>query len=83
MSQLITVPQISVPAAQLPVAIDYPAALALRQIFRWRRPTRLCNWPPSNSARKKRQERPGEHLPAVRHIVWCRCQINSTSASWR
>ncbi|EDV9699821.1 phage integrase family protein, partial [Salmonella enterica subsp. enterica serovar Salford] len=32
MSQLITVPQISVPAAQLPVAIDYPAALALRQM---------------------------------------------------
>lgn len=32
MSQLMTIPQISVPAAQLPVAIDYPAALALRQM---------------------------------------------------
>lgn len=32
MSQLITFPQLSVPAAQLPVAIDYPAALALRQM---------------------------------------------------
>ncbi|EBQ8410789.1 phage integrase family protein [Salmonella enterica] len=32
MSQLIPVPQISVPAAQLPVTIDYPAALALRQM---------------------------------------------------
>jgi hypothetical protein len=32
MSQLITAPQISVPAAQLPVTIDYPAALALRQM---------------------------------------------------
>lgn len=32
MSQLITVPQISVPAAQLPVTIDNSAALALRQM---------------------------------------------------
>ena len=32
MSQLMTLPQISVPAAQLPVTIDYPAALALRQM---------------------------------------------------
>lgn len=32
MSHLMPVPQINVPAALLPVAIDYPAALALRQM---------------------------------------------------
>lgn len=32
MSHLMPVPQINVPAVQQPVPIDYPAALALRQM---------------------------------------------------